>query len=95
VIKQDPLSGHLFAFLNRRGNIVKVLFWDRSGLCILAKRLERGRFRLPEEVGPGQRQLEMESAELGLMLEGIDLRGARRRPRWEPRKSSQRVIMQS
>jgi hypothetical protein len=41
VIKQDPLSGHLFAFLNRRGNIVKVLFWDRSGLCILAKRLER------------------------------------------------------
>jgi transposase len=93
VIKQDPLSGHLFAFLNRRGNIVKVLFWDRSGLCILAKRLERGRFRLPEEVGPGQRQLEMESAELGLMLEGIDLRGARRRPRWEPRKSLRRVGM--
>lgn len=94
VIKQDPLSGHLFVFQNRRGNIAKVLFWDRSGLCILAKKLERGRFRLPIEVAPGQVQVEVEAAELALMLEGIDLRGARRRPRWEPRKSSQQIAVQ-
>lgn len=91
VIKQDPLSGHLFVFQNRRGNIAKVLFWDRSGLCILAKKLERGRFRLPIEVAPGQVQVEVEAAELALMLEGIDLRGARRRPRWERKKSSPEI----
>ena len=88
VIQQDPLSGHLFVFLNRRGNLVKVLFWDRSGLCILAKKLERGRFRLPVEIGAAQIQVEVEAAELTLMLEGIDLRGARRRPRWEPRRDT-------
>lgn len=93
VIKQDVFSGHLFVFQNRRGNIIKCLFWDRSGLCILAKKLERGRFRLPLEVAPGQVQVEVEAAELALMLEGIDLRGARRRPRWEPQKFSQKFVL--
>jgi transposase len=90
VIKKDPLSGHLFVFMNRRGNIIKCLFWDRSGLCILAKKLERGRFKLPRQVEDDMTHIEVESAELGLMLEGIDLRGARRRLRWKPRKEKRK-----
>jgi transposase len=82
VIEQDPLSGHLFVFFNRRRTMVKVLYWDRNGFCLVAKRLERGTFRMPE--APGSGVVEMEAAELGLILEGLDLRGARRRARWAP-----------
>ena len=88
VIGQDPLSGYLFVFFNRTGDRCKVLWWDRSGFCLFAKRLERGRFRLPSQVQPGTRQLEVEASELALILEGIDLRGAHRRPRWQPRLAS-------
>jgi transposase len=84
IVGQDPMSGHLFAFFNRRADIVKVLFWDRAGFCVLAKRLERGRFHLPRPAAGGAASLEIEAAELALILEGIDLRGARRRPRWSP-----------
>jgi transposase len=83
-LKQDPLSGHLFVFLNRRSDRVKILLWDRNGYWLMTKRLERGRFRTP--VGDGQ--IEIEAAELALMLEGIDLAGARRRPRWIPKNPS-------
>lgn len=84
VIRKDPLSGHLFVFLNRRRNRCKVLVWDRTGFLLLYKRLERGRFMLPRKPAEGRSHLQVESAELSLMLEGIDLTGARRRPRWEP-----------
>ena len=84
IVRRDPMSGHLFAFTNRRGHIVKVLFWDRSGFCVLAKRLERGRFHWPQPDSDGAARVEIEAAELALILEGIDLRGARRRPRWSP-----------
>jgi transposase len=84
VLAQDPLSGHLFVFLNRRRDRVKILLWDRNGYWLMCKRLERGRFRLPTREG----QVEIESAELSLMLEGIDLAGAHRRPRWQPQKST-------
>ena len=84
ILKGDPLSGHLFVFRNRRADRLKILFWDRSGYCLVYKRLERGTFHLPVETAAGT-HLEMEAAELSLMLEGIDLRGARRRPRWDPR----------
>jgi transposase len=83
ILRQDPLSGHLFAFCNRRGDRLKILFWDRSGYCLFYKRLERGTFHLPSAAGHAT-HVEMEAAELSLMLEGIDLRGARRRPRWDP-----------
>lgn len=77
-LKQDPLSGHLFVFRNRRGDRCKILFWDRSGFVLWYKRLERGTFRFPNaDAG----YVEVEAAELSLLLEGIDLAGARQRPR--------------
>lgn len=86
VIEQDPLSGHLFVFFNRRRTLVKVLYWDRTGFCLWAKRLERGTFRLPK--GQERAALEMEAAELGLLLEGLELHNANRRKRWTPQDSS-------
>ncbi len=68
LIRQDPLSGHLFVYLNRRRNRIKLLVWDRTGYLLLYKRLERGTFYLPTEPAAGQRHVEMDSGELGLML---------------------------
>lgn len=81
VLEQDPLSGHLFAFRNKRGDRLKVLFFASGGLCLFYKRLEHGRFRLPEADAVGQ---EIDGGQLGLILEGLDLAGAKRRPRWRP-----------
>ena len=81
---QDPLCGHLFVFRNRRGDQVRVLFWDRTGYAILGKKLARGRFYLAREVPAGATHVEVEAAELSLMLEGIDLAGAVRHKRWRP-----------
>ena len=61
---------------------MKVLVWDRTGFVLLYKRLEHGCFALPSEPEVGKRHIEVDAGELGLMLEGLDLRGARRRPRW-------------
>lgn len=85
VVGRNPMSGHLFAFFNRRATLCKILWWDRSGFAVLAKRLEKGRFRLPTPSAAAGGTVEMEAAELALLLEGIDLRGARRRGRWRPR----------
>jgi len=68
--------------LNKRKNRIKLLVWDRTGFLLLYKRLERGSFCLPLQPAPGQRHIEIDAGELGLMLEGLDLRGARRRARW-------------
>ena len=84
VLKKDPFSGHLFAFFNRVGNRVKLLYWDRDGYCLFYKRIERGRFRLPTAPVPGASHIEMEAVELMLLLDGIEVRRVRRRPRWEP-----------
>lgn len=87
IIRQDPLSGHLFCFVNRRRNRLKVLIWQPSGFLLLFKRLEVGTFKLPAAPAVGQRHLEMDPTDLALMMEGIDLRGARRRKRWSPQNS--------
>ncbi len=89
LIRQDPLNGHLFVFLNRRRNRVKLLVWDRTGYLLLYKRLERGSFELPTQPAAGRRHIELDAGELGLMLEGLDLRGARRRARWYRRPSEE------
>ena len=81
VIGQDPLSGHLFVFRNRRGDRLKILYWDRDGLAIWAKRLERGTFRFPAPLGD---RLEVTPAEMAAILEGIDLSRARRQRRFVP-----------
>ena len=81
LLEQDPLSGHLFVFRNRPGDRVKILYWDRTGYCLWYKRLEKGTFRLPS----GSGGVEISAAELMLLLEGIDLAGARRRLRFERR----------
>ena len=79
VVDEDPQSGHLFVFVNRRRNRVKILWWDRSGYCLLAKRLEHGQFRIYDQAGERAGAFEMTASDLSLLLEGIDLRGARRR----------------
>ena len=83
VIKQDPLSGHLFVFSNRRRDRVKILYWDRDGLAVWMKRLEQGTFRWPS---PEAQQVEWSTAELAAVLGGIDLKGSRRRPRFSLEK---------
>jgi transposase len=74
---QDPLAGHLFVFLNKRRTHLKILFFERDGYCILYRRLERGTFQLPTTD-----TIELEPADLALILGGIDLNSARRRPRY-------------
>jgi len=78
-----PLSGHLFVFLNRRGHVAQMLFWDRNGFCIVKKRLESGTFRLARAPGAEATHVEIDAAELALMLEGIELAGAVRRKRYK------------
>lgn len=79
VIERDPLSGHLFVFRNRRGDRVKVLYWDKDGYAIWYKRLERGVFRFPKQAGT---KTEVSAAELMLLLEGIEVTGMKRRKRY-------------
>ena len=84
-LAEDPFSGQLFVCRGRAGDRVKILFWDRSGFCLWYKRLEKGTFHFPEATGAS---VEVEASDLALLLEGIDLRGARRRPRWQPKKAT-------
>ena len=76
---EDPLSGHLFVFRNKREDRVKILWWDRSGFALWYKRLESGTFHFPSSQAA---RVQVEAAELALLLEGIDLGGARRRKRF-------------
>ena len=70
-LRLDPHSGHLFVFRGRRGDLVKVLWHDGQGMCLFAKRLERGRFIWPS---PGDGLVTISPAQLGYLLEGIDWR---------------------
>lgn len=79
VLARDPLSGHLFVFFNRRRDRVKILYWDRDGYAVWAKRLEKGTFRMPTASADA---LELSAAELAALLGGIDLNQTRRRPRY-------------
>jgi len=78
-LKQDPHSGHLFVFRGRRGDLVKVLWHDGQGMCLFAKRLERGRFVWPAVVDG---VVAITPAQLGYLLEGIDWRAPQRT--WVP-----------
>jgi transposase len=91
VLRLDPLSGHLFVFFSKRLDRVRIVYWDRSGFAMWTKRLERGRFRPSFSEDGKLVASSIEAAELALILEGIDLSGARRRPRWEPRKAQPKL----
>ena len=78
---RDPLSGHLFVFRNRRGDRVKLLFWDDDGFVILYKRLEAGVFKFPV-VSPETRAVQVSVADLSLLLWGIEAGSVRRRKRF-------------
>ena len=79
VVDEDPQSGHLFLFFNRRRDRLKVLWWDGSGYCLLAKRLEHGQFRVFDQAQGKPGAFELSVSELALILDGIDLRRAKRR----------------
>ncbi len=76
VIHDDPLSGHLFVFCNRRRDRLKVLLWEESGFWLMAKRLEKGTFIWPES---SRGKVEYSTAELAAMLAGLELSGRRRK----------------
>ena len=79
----DPLSGRVFFFCNRKRNRIKLLFWERAGLWVCAKRLERGTFAWPTTAA---KAIVLTTEELTLLLSGIDLVHTRRRPWYEPRR---------
>jgi transposase len=79
VLSEDPLSGHLFAFCNRRRDRIKLLFFDRNGFWVLAKRLERGTFAWPSDESG---RITWSAADLSLLLSGVDPATVRRRRWW-------------
>jgi len=83
VIQHDPLSGHVFVFRNKRGNMLKLLYWDRDGYAIWYKRLEKGAFSWPDHIGDNAA---IDYRELTMMLEGITI---------SPRRKKKRFILQS
>lgn len=81
VFDQDPLSGHLFLFFNRKRDRIKILFWDADGFCIWYKRLEAGVFQLPVAT-EGEQGIELNCSQLQRLLGGLDLRHGHRRRRY-------------
>ncbi len=82
-LQQEPFSGHVFVFRGRRGDIIKLLWWDGQGLCLFAKRLEKGRFIWPQaESG----SVSLTPAQLSMLLEGIDWRMPVRT--WQPTRAA-------
>lgn len=82
VLQQDPLSGHLFVFRSKRGDRVKLLYWEEGGFALWYKRLEAGTFRFPTPARDDQRSLVISAADLAMLLDGVDLASVRRRPRY-------------
>ena len=78
-LSEDPFSGNLFIFRGRRGDLVKMVWWDGQGLCLFSKRLEKGRFVWPS---PADGKVVITAAQLSMLLEGIDWRMPQRT--WRP-----------
>lgn len=82
-LSADPFCGHVFVFRGRRGDLIKLLWWDGDGWCLFAKRLERGRFIWPQAI---EGAIHLTGAQLSMLLEGIDWRRPERT--WRPLKSA-------
>ena len=82
VLKQDPFTGHMFVFRGRRGDLIKIIWWDGQGACLFSKRLERGRFVWPSAQ---EGKIALTAAQLAMLLEGIDWRLPQRS--WKPLKA--------
>lgn len=83
VLEQDPLSGHLFVFINRRRDRIKLLYWGGTGFCIWYQQLEQGGYQLPvASCGDEQEGIEITATQLSLILDGVDLASVRQRPRY-------------
>ena len=82
-LTQEPFSGHVFVFRGRRGDIIKLLWWDGQGLCLFAKRLEKGRFVWPQADSGA---VSLTPAQLSMLLEGIDWRMPTRT--WPPQRAA-------
>ncbi|MDY7548206.1 IS66 family insertion sequence element accessory protein TnpB [Glaciimonas sp. CA11.2] len=80
-LAEDPFSGHVFVFRGRRGDILKILWWTGDGLCLLAKRLERGRFIWPQA---SEGSVSLSQAQLSMLLEGIDW--------WRPERTNRPAL---
>lgn len=85
VTRQDPQSGHLFLFRSRRGDRLKLLYWDKDGYVLWYKRLEEGTFKLPK-LKEAQRSVELRASELAMILDGIDLSSVKRVRRYHREK---------
>jgi transposase len=81
-VGEDPFSGHLYVFLCRRRHTVKLLTWQRGGLLLTSKRLDRGRFQ-PPMAAPGTRVV-LDGVDLSLLLDGTEVAKVRRAPAWQP-----------
>ena len=92
VLEADPLSGHVFLFLNRRATQVKMLMWTRGGFTIVHKRLERGRFTFPKRVTTDAVRVEIDAHELAMLLEGLEQGEERAARRWSPVPSASAPI---
>lgn len=83
-LKQDPLSGSLFVFMNRRRDRIKILYWGETGFCIWYQQLQQGTYQLPDEQSlQEQETIEVTRSQLSLILDGIDLSSARMRKRFQ------------
>lgn len=86
-LMQDPLSGSLFVFVNRRRDRIKILYWGQTGFCIWYQQLQKGTYQLPDEASLEERQaVEVTRSQLSLILDGIDLSSARQRMRFRSQR---------
>lgn len=81
--QHDLYSGHLYVFVSRRGDRLKILTWSTGGFLLLYKRLERGRFRLPK-LRDGQTEVEIDATQLAMLLDGLDFKQVQPPRRWTP-----------
>jgi transposase len=89
VLGADPLSGHVFIFLNRRRTQVKLLVWTRGGFTIVHKRLEKGQFSFTRQLSAQTQSVQIDVHELSMLLEGLEQTKTRSAARWEPAQNGQ------